>query len=461
MKKLRYFVSFCLCLSFVSLLAQSDKSKVDKVKEIVVEESGIHPLSSDRNDTVIVDLDNNVVVYSYPKETASFWYKIYANKDCEITFEIFPAESNNRYNYFLYKKSGDIDLKDVYEKKIFPVRANLYMDEMEKSGTGLSESAEIDYADTTKEKNTKQFYHTAYHGAITALKGDVLLLNIYHMSGEDCGQQLILKSNNRSQTFQSLYSPCYKSQIASVKTEKVVTVRAPQVEVVKVVLPNENAIASYVVWDSLKRSVIDAEITWTKKRKNSNTTLKGRGDIVLEKNTVYSIHFSALGYKDKTSSIVTTDSIASFKHYVFLTPIKEGEDFTMDKIYFFPNTYAMRAEASSELNKLLKYLKENPTVRIEIQGFTNGNNRIKASPDDFTEGSFTGTSKKLSQLRALKIKSFLMENGVEEDRLVANGFGGSRMIYSNPQNQLEANKNIRVGILVLTPKENVNQVVKR
>ncbi len=71
-----------------------------------------------------------------------------------------------------------------------------------------------------------------------------------------------------------------------------------------------------------------------------------------------------------------------------------------------------------------------------------------------TEGSFTGTSKKLSLMRAEKIKNYLMENGVAAERLTANGYGGSQMIYPKPKNQAEANKNIRVGILVLAQKDN-------
>ncbi len=152
-------------------------------------------------------------------------------------------------------------------------------------------------------------------------------------------------------------------------------------------------------------------------------------------------------------SFMTGDTVSSFSRYVFLTPVKQGENFSMDKIYFYPNTYAMRPEASAELNKLLKYLKANPEVQIEIQGYTNGNNRIKASPDDMSEGSFTGSSKKLSQMRAEKIKTYLMENGISGERLTANGYGGSKMIYPNPRNQEEANKNIRVGIQILAQKE--------
>ena len=230
--------------------------------------------------------------------------------------------------------------------------------------------------------------------------------------------------------------------------DPVKVVPAPVKEVVK---QKETEIkAIYVVWDSLKHSIIDADISWTKRHYVAS---RGTGDIVLEKHTTYNVTFSSVGYKSKSEIFSTKDSVASFTHYIFLTPVKEGEDFSMDKIYFYPNTYLMKPDAAAQLEKLLNYLRPNPEVRIEIQGFTNGNNRIKASPDDFSEGSFTGTAKNLSKMRAETIRKYLLDNGVNAERLSANGYGGSRMIYAKPRNQEEADKYIRVGILVLPQKE--------
>ena len=57
-------------------------------------------------------------------------------------------------------------------------------------------------------------------------------------------------------------------------------------------------------------------------------------------------------------------------------------------------------------------------------------------------------------MRADVIRNYLIENGVAGDRLIANGYGGTKMIYEKPKNQEEANKNIRVGIQILAQKEN-------
>ena len=128
----------------------------------------------------------------------------------------------------------------------------------------------------------------------------------------------------------------------------------------------------------------------------------------------------------------------------------------MDKIYFYPNTYAIKPGAFSELNKLVAYLKMNPQIKVEIQGHTSGHKRIKADPGDIhEEGSFTGSAKKLSQLRAETIKKYLIESGISGERLIPVGYGGSEMIFRHPKNQAEANKNIRVAIKILSQKEAV------
>jgi hypothetical protein len=449
----------CLCATYSFSQRSNGATENEFSREIVVEESGIHAISRNSTDTIVMDLDNNAVLYCYPDSTLSFWYKIYAKKDCEISFDIFPDNADNTYNFFLYKNKGDFNINDIRENNIYPVRANLFKDEMAGTGTGLSHSTSIDYRDTSSKVREKQFYHTAYHSAVPAIKGDVFLLNIYHIKGTDCGQQFVLQTNIQSQKFQSLYKTCYSKHVASVKTDA--KVKLPPVIVQKPALVQQHTKATYQVWDSLKHTVIEAEINWTKKFINSYTTVKGSGEIFLEKNTVYNVFFSALGYKSKKVTFITKDSIPSFTHYIFLTPVMQGEDFVMDKIYFYPNTYAIKPGATAEMDKLLKYLLANPEVKVEIQGYTNGNNRIKASPDDMTEGSFTGSSKKLSQLRSEIIKKYLTDNGVAGDRLIANGYGGSQMIYPKPKNQEEANKNIRVGVLILSKNTPITTAQKK
>lgn len=446
-----------------------DLQRKSIVYEIVVEESSIRAISRNFFDTITVD-KSNTVLYCHPDSSPSFWYKVYVYEDCKITFEIFPSGEDNIYNYFLYKSKGDISIADIKVKNIYPVRTNFYKNEMSETGTGLSQSSVMNYTDTSTKVRRAQLYYTAYHDAIPVKKGEVLLLNIYHINGIDCGPRFILKTNKQSQFFHSLYKTCYAGRYVQAGVKRSISLspsmQKKSAEALSKVEVNNDASwgntspqaqvepkVTYMVWDSIKHTVLPAEIVWIKKTKGINGSEKGKGEMALEKNVVYDVSISSVGYKNKKVVLSMNDSSRSFTRYVFLTPVKEGEEFVMDKIYFHPNTYCMRPGSLSELSKLLVYLKSNPEVKIEIQGHTSGNNKIRSDYEG--EGSFNGSSKKLSQYRADIIKKYLVDNGIDGLRLVAKGYGGNRMIYPNPKTQDQADMNIRVGVLILSKREPV------
>ena len=421
------------------------------VNNIIIEETGIYAASKDIFDTIHVDGMNNTVLYDYPNDINSFWYKIYVTVDCKVTFEIFPSGPDNRYNYFLYQKRGDLSTEEIYATDSEPVRASLYEDNMNK-GIGLSLSSSVSSNDSCPRNIGDIYYHTRYQSALSVRAGDILLLNIYHLKGNDCGQRFVLKDNKHSRDFKSLYESCYNDQAAVKKIEHLLNLYPLFVQKIPTKIK-----ATFLVKDSIRNNAMDAAITCIKQCKEVSDTvhaeINGSYETILQKNTSYKIIFSAFGYQNKILAFSTTDSLSPLNMEILLALIKAGDSFVMDKIYFYPNTYVMRPGASAEVDKLLKYLLANPDIKVEIQGFTNGNNRIKASPDDIGEGSFTGSAKKLSQLRAETIKKYLSDKGVSADRMLTNGFGGSQMIYQNPKTQEEANKNIRVGVLILSQKE--------
>jgi len=135
-----------------------------------------------------------------------------------------------------------------------------------------------------------------------------------------------------------------------------------------------------------------------------------------------------------------------------LNPIKVGEKLVMYHIYFHPNTYALKNESKKELEKLTQFMLENKAYIFEIQGHTNGNRTVKKSKQYKNLGAewnFKGSSKKLSKLRAEKIKTYLIKNGVSANQLQTVGYGGDQMIVDNPKTMKQAMKNIRVEVIVV------------
>jgi len=89
----------------------------------------------------------------------------------------------------------------------------------------------------------------------------------------------------------------------------------------------------------------------------------------------------------------------------------------------------------SSLQKLATVLKQNPTLKISIEGHTNG------VGEETSE-----THQPLSEARAKAVYSYLVQNGIDPERLSATGFGCSRMLYpaSKDEKTLQLNRRVEV-----------------
>ena len=88
-----------------------------------------------------------------------------------------------------------------------------------------------------------------------------------------------------------------------------------------------------------------------------------------------------------------------------------------------------------ELDRLIQILKQNPEIKIEIQGHTS-----TGRTEDF--------NLKLSQERADAVANYLLEKGIEKERIQAKGYGSSKPIAPNTTEANKA-KNRRVSFKIL------------
>jgi outer membrane protein OmpA-like peptidoglycan-associated protein/tetratricopeptide (TPR) repeat protein len=101
-----------------------------------------------------------------------------------------------------------------------------------------------------------------------------------------------------------------------------------------------------------------------------------------------------------------------------LMPVKAGAEMNLHHIYFETDSFRILPESEPELTQLVKFLKDNWRLKVEIQGHT----------DD------TGASEKnqvLSEKRARAVVDFLVKRGVEEERLNWAGYGENRPVAGN------------------------------
>ena len=130
-------------------------------------------------------------------------------------------------------------------------------------------------------------------------------------------------------------------------------------------------------------------------------------NIVEKDYQLYSEHFS-----------LRPDANKAFQMNIKLQPIRIGGIIALKNIFYETNSYALKSESFAELNKVLAFLKANPTVHIEVSGHTDN------------KGS-DALNKKLSQNRALSVFNYLKEKGIDEKRLSYKGYGASEPVASN------------------------------
>jgi outer membrane protein OmpA-like peptidoglycan-associated protein len=118
-----------------------------------------------------------------------------------------------------------------------------------------------------------------------------------------------------------------------------------------------------------------------------------------------------------------------------MQPMSPGARIIAENILFTVGKATLRAESYPELNRLVRLLNENLSVRIEVSGHTDN----------------TGSSslnKRLSRERALNVKRYLESQGINPDRIEYAGYGMDNPITPNTTPEGRA-KNRRVEIKVI------------
>ena len=114
---------------------------------------------------------------------------------------------------------------------------------------------------------------------------------------------------------------------------------------------------------------------------------------------------------------------------------KEGGRFVINNILYNTNSAELKTESRIILENFAQYLKENPKIKIEIQGHTDN----VGNPKD---------NEALSSNRAFSVKAMLEEFGVDGKRILAKGFGQNKPIAENTTEEGRA-KNRRTEFQIL------------
>lgn len=150
------------------------------------------------------------------------------------------------------------------------------------------------------------------------------------------------------------------------------------------------------------------------------------------------IRIDAEGYLSRDIENTFIPIGSDLKDTIWLKSIKEGMMAELEDVYFSAGLAAILEESYPKLKRLRDFLILNPDVSIEIHGHVN---------EDKDKDLF---SMKLSKKRAQKVVDYLIDGGVDAKRLKAIGFGNTKPIYKDPQNEEEKEANRRVEIKIST-----------
>jgi outer membrane protein OmpA-like peptidoglycan-associated protein len=180
---------------------------------------------------------------------------------------------------------------------------------------------------------------------------------------------------------------------------------------------------------------------------NSNNTYNGISgkdgtfEIELPGATTYQVRIQALN-DSKNYQSLKIPKIKENQEYNtgrFTIRYRPAKVFVLDHVYFDVDKASLREKSFRELNTLADYLKRRSDIRVEIAGHTD------SQGDD-------EHNRKLSQRRARQVKKYLVNQGIQPDRLETKGYGESRPVASNDTRE-GRQKNRRTEIHILEQNE--------
>lgn len=136
------------------------------------------------------------------------------------------------------------------------------------------------------------------------------------------------------------------------------------------------------------------------------------------------------------SRVTKIDIVQNQKH-----EFKPLETIHFLKIFFQGAVSNVIPESKPYLNKLLKIMKENPSLKIKITG------HICCNIGEGEGVDFNTNEKNLSWARARVIKDFLIENGIDETRLEIEGMAHKKPRYKGGPEIEKYNRRVEIVVL--------------
>jgi outer membrane protein OmpA-like peptidoglycan-associated protein/tetratricopeptide (TPR) repeat protein len=187
------------------------------------------------------------------------------------------------------------------------------------------------------------------------------------------------------------------------------------------------------VVDAVTQKPIDAEVEIVDLATNRpvyrDATSADKGDFLVPLVTGhnYGLTISKNGYLFSSENFALNGQKANkpFQIEVPLSTIEIGKTSILKNVFFDVNRYDLKPESQSALQNLINFMALNPSVRIELAGYTDnmGNDQLNQT---------------LSQNRAKSVYDYLVNHGVQQGRLQFKGYGKQQPVAPNTTDENRA-----------------------
>ena len=203
-------------------------------------------------------------------------------------------------------------------------------------------------------------------------------------------------------------------------------------QIYEIDIPEENQIrykSNYVkgvVRDKQTREPLAASIELINLRTNeieslvSSDSISGHYLMVLTQGAEYALYVNKRGYLFRSLNF----NYSERKDYepivldIDLEKASEGTTAILENIFFDLDKYDLKDKSVTELQKIVRFLKENPGLKVEVSGHTDNS------------GAET-YNLQLSERRAQAVYNYLVANGIASERLRLRGYGAGKPIADN------------------------------
>lgn len=181
-----------------------------------------------------------------------------------------------------------------------------------------------------------------------------------------------------------------------------------------------------VVRDKITRQPLLARIELINLEKNEmeslvdSDSISGKYLMVLTQGAEYALYVNKKGYLFQSLNFNYSE-IKNFEPIILdidLEQAKEGTTAVLQNIFFDVDKYNLKEKSITELEKIVRFLNENPALKVEISGHT----------DDSGSAEY---NKQLSERRAQSVHAYLISHGIGSKRLTIKGYGPARPIADN------------------------------